>query len=110
MNNRQDAAFQTIRQIGKTYMVKTVSQLMAVQKLWVVALVLASGCAAQPPQSAATQQTTVAGDDQVTCVTEQSTGSLIPTRVCTTKAQRDRTVKDTEDAMAIAKGSAAQTK
>jgi hypothetical protein len=43
-------------------------------------------------------------------VTEPSTGSLIPTKTCTTKAQRDRTVKDTEDAMAIAKGSAAQTK
>jgi hypothetical protein len=91
-------------------MVKTVSQFMAVQKLWVVALVLTSGCAAQPPQLAATQKTTVTGDDQLTCVTEQSTGSLIPTRVCTTKAQRDRTVKDTEDAMAAANGSAAQAK
>jgi hypothetical protein len=91
-------------------MIKTVSQFMAVQKLWVVALVLTSGCAAQPPQLAATQKTTVAGDDQVTCVNEQPTGSLIPTRVCETKAQRDRSVKDTEDLMAIAKGSEAQTK
>ena len=91
-------------------MIKTVPQFVAVQKLWMVVFVLASGCAAQAPQVAATQNTSVAGDDQVTCVTEASTGSLIPTRVCTTKAQRDRTVKDTQDAMAIAKGSAAQTK
>ena len=91
-------------------MVKTASQFMAAHKLWLVALVLTSGCAAQPPQVAATQQAAVSGDDQYTCVTEPSTGSLIPTKTCTTKAQRDRTVKDTEDAMAIAKGSAAQTK
>jgi hypothetical protein len=91
-------------------MVKTVSKFMAAHKLWVGALMLMSGCAAQSPQVAATRQTAVAADDQITCVTEQPTGKLIPTRVCTTKAQRDRTVQDTEDAMAIAKASAAQTK
>lgn len=89
-------------------MVKRVSKFMAVHKLWVVALVLMSGCAAQPPQVAATQQTAVVRDDQVTCVTEQPTGKLIPAKVCSSKAQRDRTVQDTQDALAIAKASAAE--
>ncbi len=92
-------------------MVKTISQFVAVQRLWLIAVVLTGGCAAQPPQLAANQKTTVAADDQVTCVAGETTGTLIPAKkICTTKAERERTVKDTADAMAIAKGSAAQTK
>lgn len=87
-------------------MFKSTPPLRAVQSLCAVAVVLAGGCAAQAPKVAATQEDATGGDAQLTCVTEQKTGSLIQTRVCTTKAQRDRTVTDVQGAVAIGKGSA----
>jgi hypothetical protein len=70
-----------------------------------LALVLTSGCASQNPPVAATQKTSATGDDQVKCSTELPTGTMIPTKVCQSKAAGDRSVQDIKDALADAKNS-----
>jgi hypothetical protein len=70
----------------------------------VVALVLTSGCASEHPQMvAATQKTSAPGDDHITCLTELPTGTLIPTRVCKSKAAGDSGVQTIKDAVNQAK-------
>jgi len=89
-------------------MVKILSQFMAVQKLWAITLVLMSGCAAQHPQVAATQSSSLTGDNQARCKTEALTGSLIPTKVCATKAQSDQQVQAFRDQVDAAKTSSSR--
>jgi hypothetical protein len=85
-------------------MIKTFSQLTALRAPWLVAFALASGCAAEHPQVAATPKSSVTGDNQVTCNTAPLTGSLIPTQVCTSKDENDRGVRNIEDQVAVAHG------
>lgn len=68
-----------------------------------VAVVLTSGCASEHPQVAATQKTSAPGGDQITCLTELPTGTLVPTRVCKSKAAGDSGVQTIKDAVTQAK-------
>jgi hypothetical protein len=85
-------------------MIKTVLRFMPLQVPWLVALVLMSGCAAQNPQVASTQKTSATGDNQVTCRTEPVTGSLVPTKVCSSKDDNERGVRNIEDQVVVAHG------
>jgi hypothetical protein len=89
-------------------MIKTVSHVIAVEGLWVVTLVLMIGCAAQHPQVAATQASSLTGDNQVACRREALTGSLVPTKVCATKAESDQEVRAFRDQVDAAKTSASR--
>jgi hypothetical protein len=54
---------------------------------------LAAGChapAPRPPPAAAPKTVSSAKAEGIQCRTERLTGSLLPTRICTTKAQRDQ--------------------
>ena len=64
-------------------------------------LLMFAGCAATSPARPAGAPVAVSGSD-VQCTMEKPTGSMLPVRVCTTKAQRDQidaTARDARDQM-----------
>jgi hypothetical protein len=74
-----------------------------VQRMVVVAactLGLGCGCATgkPPARTVANQAVSLANTGDIKCTSERVTGSLVATRVCTSKSQRDEIREHTQDA------------
>jgi hypothetical protein len=67
------------------------------QRLVVLILSCTGGCALHRATPTPHAGSVARNDADLQCASEHITGTLIPTRVCTVKSQRDATQKNTQD-------------